>query len=94
MFTFAALIEYSIAAYLEKRKLILQAAMQGQDIMEKGDVRDDIMSSIDNNLHLAVSDKRERKSSFISKSLNDPKLLEVSLPNFKLYLYYNNVCRF
>ena len=78
MFTFAALIEYSIAAYLEKRKLILQTAIQGQDIVEKGDSGEDMMSSIDNNIHLAVHGKRERKSSFISKSLNDPKLLEVS----------------
>ena len=47
MFTFAALIEYSIAAYLEKRKLILQAAMQGQDIMEKGELDHWVLVTVD-----------------------------------------------
>ena len=32
MFTFAALIEYSVAAYLEKRKTILQQSQQGADL--------------------------------------------------------------
>ena len=32
MFTFVALIEYSVAAYLEKRKTILQQSQQGADL--------------------------------------------------------------
>ena len=77
-----------MAAYLEKRKTILQTANQ---CVERGDRSDDgynipgaapkISEDVvgdDNNIHLMVRERRQRKSSFISKSLNDPKLLEVN----------------
>ena len=81
MFTFAALIEYSMAAYLEKRKSILQAAhLPCIDIERNPRMEDEenIKQSVETNLHLMVTQRRQRKSSFISKSLNDPKLLEVA----------------
>ena len=81
-----------MAAYLEKRKTILQTANQ---CVERGDRSDDgynipgaapkISEDVvgdDNNIHLMVRERRQRKSSFISKSLNDPKLLEVNIHNF------------
>ena len=79
MFTFAALIEYSMAAYLEKRKAILQAANLPCLDIERRAVGEEesIKQSVETNLHLMVTQRRQRKSSFISKSLNDPKLLEV-----------------
>lgn len=75
------MIEFSAAAYLEKRKTILQDNCR--NLTRRGLI--DIESStgeepvaLENSLLTVEDRQRMRKNSYISKRLNDPKLLEVS----------------
>ena len=86
MFTFAALIEYSAAAYLEKRKNFLQSKIQSPNEIEIGVVDMDCALKDNANSLLLTLDKAEqsttgprvRKKSYMSKRMNDPKLIEVT----------------
>ena len=88
------MIEFSAAAYLEKRKTILQD--NSRNLTRRGLL--DIESStgeepvaLENSLLTVEDRQRMRKNSYISKRLNDPKLLEVSKVGlFDLTLYHNN----
>ena len=76
-----------MAAYLEKRKTILKEN-QCVEIPETRALEENFgvrRGSADKNLAVDGVKGRQRKSSFISKSFNDPKLLEVS-KNRKAYL--------
>ena len=86
-------MEFSAAAYLEKRKTIPQDNCR--NLTRRGLL--DIESStgeepvaLENSLLTVEDRQRMRKNSYISKRLNDPKLLEVSrfVGLFDLTLYY------
>ena len=92
MFTFAALIEYSAAAYLEKRKNFLQNKVQNK-IVELGyadEMGKALAENVTTTLMIPTTEKAERRTSlcpderlrkvsFVSKKMNDPKLIEVNL---------------
>ena len=88
VFTFAALIEFSAAAYLEKRKNFLQSKLQSPhqlevaetdtNLKEETNLRMPMMGKKrDRGDTLDIVDERVRKNSYISRRMNDPKLMEV-----------------
>ena len=75
------MIEFSAAAYLEKRKTILQDNSRNLTRRTLIDIESSTGEEpvvLENSLLTVEDRQRMRKNSYISKRLNDPKLLEVS----------------
>ena len=103
VFTFAALIEFSAAAYLEKRKNFLQSKIQTPHQMEicvaeidstLNEKTNTILlptEKMDRSESLDIVEDRARRNSFISKRMNDPKLIGVNLLISKSFLLTKNL---
>ena len=74
------MIEFSAAAYLEKRKTILQDNSRNLTRRALMDIESSTGEEpvvLESSLLTVEDRQRMRKNSYISKRLNDPKLLEV-----------------
>jgi hypothetical protein len=80
VFTFAALVEFSVAAYMEKRRAMLHRAAKDQTEISLVSIAEQTGSETGSAINLSVPGRPKRKTSFISQKMNDPQLLEAMKP--------------